>query len=159
MHVHRVEEVVPSHLHMHCDHKRLTTGDVMDIEHDNMLADAQSWIKQTTESCSTVSVLVSMVVFTTTYTIQGRSKGSTQVYLRLLVFIFFTVWTVALAFSLALVVMFLSILTSPFELWDFHKSLPHKLNIGFAFLFCLLTTTMLSFSATILLTTKLQWKH
>ncbi|KAK4259056.1 hypothetical protein QN277_005431 [Acacia crassicarpa] len=156
----RVEEVVPSHLHMHCDHMKLTAGDVLDIEHDNMLADAQSWIKQTAESCSTVSVLVSTVVFAAAYTIPGGSEGGTPVYLRSPVFIFFTVMDiVALAFSLASVVMFLSILTSPFELWDFHKSLPRKLNIGFAFLFCSLTTTMLAFSATILLTIRLQWKH
>ncbi|KAK4259059.1 hypothetical protein QN277_005434 [Acacia crassicarpa] len=156
----RVEEVVPSHLHMHCDHLRLTAGDVLDIEHDNMLADAQSWIKQTAESCSTVSVLVSTVVFAAAYTIPGGSEGGTPVYLRSPVFIFFTVMDiVALAFSLASVVMFLSILTSPFELWDFYKSLPQKLSIGFAFLFCSLTTTMLAFSATILLTIRLQWKH
>ncbi|KAI9124213.1 hypothetical protein K1719_005513 [Acacia pycnantha] len=156
----RVEEVVPSHLHMHCDHMKLTAGDVLDIEHDNMLADAQSWIKQTAESCSTVSVLVSTVVFAAAYTIPGGTEGGTPVYLRSPVFIFFTVMDiVALAFSLASVVMFLSILTSPFELWDFHKSLPQKLNIGFAFLFCSLTTTMLAFSATILLTIRLQWKN
>ncbi|XP_054779457.1 uncharacterized protein LOC129287273 [Prosopis cineraria] len=156
----RVEEVVPRHQHLHCDHMRLTAGDVLDIEHDQMLADAQSWIKQTAESCSTVSVLVATVVFAAAYTIPGGSEGGTPVFLRSPVFIFFTVMdVVALAFSLASVVMFLSILTSPFELWDFHKSLPRKLNIGFAFLFCSLTTTMLAFSATILLTIKLQWKH
>ncbi|XP_028755257.1 ankyrin repeat-containing protein ITN1-like [Neltuma alba] len=156
----RVAEVVPNHLHLHCDYLRLTAGDVLDIEHDNMLADAQSWIKQTAESCSTVSVLVATVVFAAAYTIPGGSEGGTPVYLRSPVFIFFTVMDiVALAFSLASVVMFLSILTSPFELWDFHRSLPRKLNIGFAFLFCSLTTTMLAFSATILLTIRLQWKQ
>ncbi|KAI9124327.1 hypothetical protein K1719_005627 [Acacia pycnantha] len=59
----RVEEVVPSHLHMHCDHMRLTAGDVMDIEHDNMLADVQSWIKQTAESCSTDQCLCPQLSF------------------------------------------------------------------------------------------------
>ncbi|XP_028755254.1 uncharacterized protein LOC114714660 [Neltuma alba] len=60
--------------------------------------------------------------FAAAYTIPGGSEGGTPVYLRSSVFIFFTVMDiVALAFSLASVVMSLSILTSPFELWDFKR--------------------------------------
>ncbi|KAI9124141.1 hypothetical protein K1719_005441 [Acacia pycnantha] len=156
----RVEKIVPSHLHLHCDNERLTAGDLLDIEHDHMLADAQKWIKETAQSCSTVAVLVATVVFAAAYTILGGPEGSSALVLKTPVFIFFTIMDiVALAFSLASVVMFLSILNAPFELWDFHKSLPRKMTIGFAFLFLSLTTTMLAFSATILITIKLQWKQ
>ncbi|KAK4259058.1 hypothetical protein QN277_005433 [Acacia crassicarpa] len=156
----RVEKIVPPHLHMHCDDKRLTAGDLLDIAHDDMLADAQKWIKETAQSCSTVSILVASVVFAAAYTIPGGIEGRSALLLKTPVFIFFTTMDiVALAFSLASVVMFLSILNAPFELWDFHKSLPRKLTLGFAFLFLSLTTTMLAFSATILITIRLQWKE
>ncbi|XP_028795745.1 ankyrin repeat-containing protein NPR4-like [Neltuma alba] len=156
----RVEKIVPPHLHMHCDKDVLTAGDLLDIEHDEMLADAQQWIKDTSQSCSTVAVLVATVVFAAAYTIPGGTEGGSALLSRSPVFIFFTIMDiVALAFSLASVVMFLSILNAPFELWDFHRSLPRKLSIGFAFLFVSLTTTMLAFSATILITIRLQWKN
>ncbi|XP_028755260.1 ankyrin repeat-containing protein ITN1-like [Neltuma alba] len=155
----RVEKVVPSHLHLHSDNQLLTAKDVLEMEHHDMLEQARQWIKQTAESCSTVAVLVATVVFAAAYTIPGGSEAGTPVLLSSPIFIFFTVMdVVALAFSLASVVMFLSIITSPFELWNFHKSLPRKLNTGFTFLFLALTSTMLAFSATILLTIKLLWK-
>lgn len=153
-----MEEIIPKHYITHCDKGDLTAGDILDIDHDDMLKQAQSWIKETAQSCSTVGVLVATVVFAAAYTIPGGSEKGTPVLLRSPVFLFFTVMDiVALALSLASVVMFLSILTSPFELWDFHKSLPLKLNIGFAFLFGALTTTMMAFIATILLTINLPW--
>ncbi|KAI9124192.1 hypothetical protein K1719_005492 [Acacia pycnantha] len=156
----RVENIVPTHLHMHCDNERLTAGDLLDIAHDHMLADAQKWIKETAQSCSTVAVLVATVVFAAAYTIPGGTEHGSAVLSKAPVFIFFTIMDiVALAFSLASVVMFLSILNSPCELWDFHKSLPRKLTVGFAFLFLSLTTTMLAFSATILITIRLPWKQ
>lgn len=81
-------------------------------------------------------------------------------YSFILIFFSFTFMDVmALATSLTSVVVFLSILTSPYELWDFHKSLPRKLNLGFALLFLSLMTTMLAFSATMLLTIRLEWKN
>ncbi|XP_054778116.1 uncharacterized protein LOC129286117 [Prosopis cineraria] len=112
-------------VHLHCDNQVLTVKDVLDIEYHNMLEQARSWIQQTAQSCSTVVVFMATVVFATAYTISRGSEGSSLVFLSSSVFIFFTVMDiVALAFSLASVVMFLSILTFPFELWDFHKSLP-----------------------------------
>ncbi|KAI9123734.1 hypothetical protein K1719_005034 [Acacia pycnantha] len=43
----RVEKIVPTHLHLHCDNERLKAGDLLDIEHNHMLANAQKWIKET----------------------------------------------------------------------------------------------------------------
>ncbi|KAL2339791.1 hypothetical protein Fmac_007731 [Flemingia macrophylla] len=86
-----------------------------------------------------------------------NQKNSTPMFLGSGVFLFFTIKdVVALVSSLASVVMFLSILTSPFELWDFRRSLPRKLGLGFAFLFFSLACTTLTFSATVLLTIRLQ---
>ncbi|KAI9123580.1 hypothetical protein K1719_004880 [Acacia pycnantha] len=157
----RVEKVVPSNLHFHYDNQVLTAKDVLEMEHHDMLEKAREWIKQTAESCFTVAVILATVVFVSAFAnIPGRSEVGNPVFLSSPVFNFFTIMDiVALAFSLSSVVMFLSILTSPFELWDFHRSLPKKLNLGFAFLFLALTTTILAFCATILLTIRLPWKN
>ena len=70
---------------------------------------------------------------------------------------FFTVMDVAgLASSLTSVVIFLSILTSSLEFEDFLHRLPRNLSLGFTFLFFSVTTTMLTFTATILLLIHLQ---
>ncbi|XP_072088366.1 uncharacterized protein [Arachis hypogaea] len=125
--------------------------------YEDMHKEAKCWIKETAQSCSTVAVLVATVVFAAAYTIPGGSENGTPVFFGSRVFLFFTVTdVVALVSSLASVVTFLSILTSPFELWDFYKSLPRKLNLGFALLFFSLVCTMLAFSATVLLTIQLE---
>ena len=155
----RVRRILPPHYLMHCDKDGLTARDVLEMEHLEMHKEAKCWIKETAQSCSTVAVLVATVVFAAAYTIPGGSENGTPVFFGSRVFLFFTVTdVVALVSSLASVVMFLSILTSPFELWDFYKSLPRKLSLGFALLFFSLVCTMLAFSATILLTIRLENK-
>nr|KYP50639.1 Ankyrin repeat-containing protein At3g12360 family [Cajanus cajan] len=152
--------MVPEHYNMHCDIDGRTAEDILENEHVEMLREAQKWLKETAQSCSTVSVLVATVVFAAAYTVPGGTENGTPVFLHSQVFLFFTIMdVVALATSLASVVVFLSILTSPCELWDFHKSLPRKLNLGFALLLISLLTTMLAFSATMLLTIRLEWKN
>ena len=115
---------------MHCDIDGYTPEDMLEIEHDKMLKEAQIWLKETAQSCSTIAILVAIVVFAAAYTIPGGTVNGTPVFLHSSVFLFFTIMdVVALATSLASVVIFLSILTSPCELWDFHKALPQKLNL------------------------------
>ncbi|XP_020205315.2 ankyrin repeat-containing protein NPR4 [Cajanus cajan] len=156
----KVRRIIPEHYNMHCDIDGHTPEDMLENEHDGMLKEAQQWLKETAQSCSTVAILVATVVFAAAYTIPGGTENGTPVFLHSHVFLFFTIMdVVALATSLASVVVFLSILTSPCELWDFHKSLPRKLNLGFALLFLSLLTTMLAFSATMLLTIRLEWKN
>ncbi|KAI4354011.1 hypothetical protein L6164_002914 [Bauhinia variegata] len=155
---HRVEKILPSYLIIHCNDDHLTAEDHFNEQHSEMLKEARQWIKDTSQSCSTVAVLVATVVFTAAYTIPGgNDERGVPVFLSSPIFLFFTIMdVVALASSLASVVMFLSILTSPFEMQDFRNSLPRKLSVGFGFLFFSLITTMLAFSATILLTIRLE---
>ncbi|QCD88758.1 hypothetical protein DEO72_LG3g3308 [Vigna unguiculata] len=155
----RVKDIVPTYYLMHCDKDGLTAEDVLEMEHREMHKEAKGWIKETAQSCSTVAVLVATVVFAAAYTIPGgtNQNNGSPLFLGSRVFLFYTVTdVVALVSSLASVVMFLSILTSPFELWDFRRSLPQKLSLGFASLFFSLVCTMLTFSATVLLTIRLE---
>ncbi|KAH7510652.1 hypothetical protein FEM48_ZijujUnG0103300 [Ziziphus jujuba var. spinosa] len=127
--------------------------------HENLLEEAGEWLKNTSESCSTVAVLIATVAFAAAYTVPGGSDPQTGAPI-LLHDPFFLVLTVtdvlSLATSLTSVVMFLSILTSPFELQDFEESLPRKLILGFTFLFISVAMTMLAFAATIVLTIHLK---
>ena len=150
----RVKKIIPPRLEMHCNEDDLTAQDVFEIEHRDMLKNAQDWIKQTSQSCSAVAVLVATVVFAAVYQVPGGTddRGNPKL-LGSPIFLFFTIMdVVALGSSLSSLVMFLSILTSPFDMWEFRKSLPRKLTLGFGMLFFSLITTLLSFCATFLLT-------
>ena len=151
----RVEKMIPSHYAMHCSkEKDETAQEFFERTHKKHLKEAKEWLKRTSESCSTVAVLIATVAFAAAYTVPGGSdqETGTPILLCDTFFLIFTCMDVlSLASSLTSVVMFLSILTSPFDLQDFHHSLPRKLIIGFSFLFFSVAVTMLAFAATIVL--------
>ncbi|KAI4353979.1 hypothetical protein L6164_002892 [Bauhinia variegata] len=152
----RVEMILPKNLVTQCNDDNLTAQDLFLKEHESMLIEARNWIKDTAQSCSTVAVLIATVVYAAAYSTPGGTdeKGLPK-FLGSSNFLFFTIMdSVALGSSLASVVMFISILTSPFEIKDFYRSLLRKLSLGFTLLLLSLITTMLAFSATILLTMK-----
>ncbi|KAF9672127.1 hypothetical protein SADUNF_Sadunf11G0008400 [Salix dunnii] len=149
----QVQEVIPSHYATLQNKTRKTAGDLFKVNHKEQLENAQKWIKETTQSCSTVAALVATVVFAAAYTVPGGSdENGTPNFITSPYFLVFTVSDVlSLASSLTSLVVFLSLLTSPFDLKEFHISLPRKLLVGFTFLFFAVITTMLSFGATILI--------
>ncbi|XP_050290434.1 ankyrin repeat-containing protein NPR4-like [Quercus robur] len=150
----RVQKIIPDHYVMHHDRtNQMTAEELFKEKHSKLLENAQKWIKETSQSCSAVAVLVATVVFAAAYTVPGGNDDTGHpVFLHSPFFLFFTIMDVlSLASSLTSVVMFLSILSSPFEYENFRISLPRKLTLGFTLLFFSVTTTMLSFAATILL--------
>ncbi|KAF7825649.1 ankyrin repeat-containing protein ITN1-like [Senna tora] len=157
---HRVKKRIPLAFALYCNDDNLMARELFELEHADMLREAQEWIKSTAQSCSAVAVLVATVVFAAAYTVPGGTDNGVPVFLNSPLFLFFTITdVVALASSLVSVMMFLSILTSPFQMQEFYKSLPRKLTLGFALLFLSLTTTMLAFGSTILLTIRLENKR
>lgn len=163
----RVQKVVPPSLSEQkvkwvlSNDKLMTAIELFQEEHKGQLKLAQDWIEKTSQSCSAVAVLLATVVFAAAYTIPGGSNDrGFPIFLHNRFFIAFTVLDVtALASSLTSVVMFLSILTTPFECEKFHHSIPRKLICGFTLLFFSVMTTMLAFSCTLLLVIRLkkQW--
>eukprot|EP00258_Populus_trichocarpa_P021367 XP_024437386.1 uncharacterized protein LOC7485405 isoform X1 [Populus trichocarpa] len=149
----QVQKVIPSHYVTLRNEECKTAKELFEESHKDQLTNAQKWIKETTQSCSTVAALVATVVFAAAYTVPGGSdKNGTPNFIDSPYFLVFTVSDVlSLASSLTSLVVFLSLLTSPFELQEFHFSLPRKLLVGFTFLFFAVITTMLSFGATILI--------
>ncbi|XP_050288420.1 uncharacterized protein LOC126727014 isoform X2 [Quercus robur] len=155
-----VRNIIPSHYIIHCNNKGKTADELFQETHAGLLELAQKWIKETSQSCSAVSVLVATVVFAAAYTVPGGNDASGRPnFIDSPFFVLFTIMDViSLACSLTSVVMFLSILSSPFEYENFKASLPRKLLIGFTMLFFSVTTTMLSFAATIFLLLHFQKK-
>ncbi|XP_061984215.1 ankyrin repeat-containing protein ITN1-like [Populus nigra] len=149
----QVQKVIPSHYVTLRNKEGNTAKELFEENHMEQLANAQKWIKETTQSCSAVAAFVATVVFAAAYTVPGGSdKNGTPNFINSPYFLVFTVSDVlSLASSLTSLVVFLSLLTSPFELQEFHISLPRKLLVGFTFLFFAVITTMLSFGATILI--------
>ncbi|XP_034922389.1 uncharacterized protein [Populus alba] len=149
----RVQEVIPSYYVPLLNKDGMTARECFEIAHEKQLEKAQIWIKETSQSCSTVAALVATVVFAAAYTVPGGSDETGKpIFINSPYFLIFTVSdVVSLASSLTSLVVFLSLLTSPFELQEFHISLPRKLIVGFSFLFFSVLTTMLSFGATILI--------
>ncbi|KAL5773208.1 hypothetical protein ACOSQ2_013132 [Xanthoceras sorbifolium] len=159
-----VEDIMPSFFTKHRDKQNLTAKELFINKHKDELKEAQKWIKQTSQSCSQVAVLVATVVFAAAFTVPGGTddKNGTPILLNSPFFLFFSISDViSLSSSLTAVVMFLSILTSSFELDDFHRLLPRRLTLGFALLFMSVATTMLAFTSTVILIIQLdkrrQW--
>ncbi|KAK2650645.1 hypothetical protein Ddye_018134 [Dipteronia dyeriana] len=151
----RVERLIPSHYKTFVDiEEEATAMELFRQNHEKQLENAQRWIKETSQSCSGVAVLVATVVFAAAFTVPGGTNDSNglPILLHSPFFLFFTVMdVVSLSCSLTAVVMFLSVVTSPFELEDFLVSLPRRLKLGFALLFMSVATTMLAFTSTVFL--------
>ncbi|TYG65589.1 hypothetical protein ES288_D06G198300v1 [Gossypium darwinii] len=156
-----VKKKMPVHFTMHRNKNNMTADQLFKGMHKDQLKSAQEWVKNTSQSCSTVAVLVATVVFAAAYTAPGgfRPTNGRPILLERPMYSFFTVMDVAgLASSLTSVVIFLSILTSSLEYQDFLNTVHRKLSLGFIFLFFSVTSTMLTFTATILLLVHLQKK-
>ncbi|GAY65930.1 hypothetical protein CUMW_244840 [Citrus unshiu] len=156
-----VKEIMPRHYAMHRDeNNKMTARDLFNITHEDQLGKAQEWIKENSQACSVLAILIATVVFTAAFTIPGgnNDKGFPH-FLKSPLFYVFTVMDVAsLALSLSSVVMFLSILTSPRESSDFLRELPRKLLVGFTLLFFSVLTSMITFSASLLLIIRMEKK-
>ncbi|KHN28645.1 Ankyrin repeat-containing protein [Glycine soja] len=72
-------------------------------KHEPLFKDARQWIKETSQSCSAVAVLVATVVFAAAYTIPGGANDNGfPIFLDNPIFIVFTVmYVVALCNILA----------------------------------------------------------
>ncbi|KAJ6376936.1 hypothetical protein OIU76_025985 [Salix suchowensis] len=67
----QVEKVIPSHYVPLLNKEGKTARECFEIAHEEKLEKAQLWIKETSQSCSTVAALVSTVVFAAAYTVPG----------------------------------------------------------------------------------------
>uniref|UniRef100_A0A5B7ALN6 PGG domain-containing protein n=1 Tax=Davidia involucrata TaxID=16924 RepID=A0A5B7ALN6_DAVIN len=150
----RVNKISTAHFIKHFNSEGQTAEKLFAENNAKLRADAKEWLKRTAENCSIIAVLIATVAFTAAYTIPGGPNEKTG-YPILLSQSFFVVFTItdvlSLAFALTSVITFLSILTSPFQLKDFKRSLPQRLMLGVTLLILSVSMMMLAFAATIIL--------
>ncbi|KAG2688458.1 hypothetical protein I3760_09G096100 [Carya illinoinensis] len=150
----RVKSKTPPHFHEHRNDKKLTAEQFFYKENKELRTSATEWIKRASEGCTVNAVLIATVAFAAAYTVPGgsNSQTGTPVLVNKPLFVVFTATDVlSLSFALTSVVIFLSIVSSPFRFRDFKKSLPNKLMFGFTFLFLSVSMMMFAFGSTVLL--------
>ncbi|KAG6641811.1 hypothetical protein CIPAW_09G099100 [Carya illinoinensis] len=150
----RVKLITPAHFLEHRNDTKLTAKQFFSKENKELRTSATEWLKRTSEGCTVVAVLIATVAFAAAYTVPGgpNSQTGTPVLVNKPFFAIFTVTDVlSLSFALTSVVIFLSIVSSPFRLEDFKESLPNKLMFGFTFLFLSVSMMMFAFGSTVLL--------
>ncbi|GMP67143.1 hypothetical protein CsSME_00027232 [Camellia sinensis var. sinensis] len=150
----RVMKICPSHLIKHINFDGQTAEELFEVKTKKLCHEAKDWYKRTAEHCSLVAVLIATVAFAAAYTIPGGPNQNTGIPLLLdqPFFVVFTMTDVlSLTFALTSVIIFLSILTSPFRLKDFKQSLPQNLMLGVTFLIFSVSMMMLAFAATVIL--------
>ncbi|KAG7963035.1 hypothetical protein I3843_09G097700 [Carya illinoinensis] len=150
----RVKSVTPPHFVDHRNNMTQTADALFHQANNELRTAATEWLKRTAEGCTVVAVLNATVAFAAAYTVPGgpNSQTGAPLLVNKSFFVVFTVTDVlSLSFALTSVVIYLSIVSSPFRLPDFKESLPTKLMLGFTFLFLSVFMMMFAFAATVLL--------
>ncbi|XP_010666480.2 uncharacterized protein LOC104883631 isoform X1 [Beta vulgaris subsp. vulgaris] len=150
-----LEDICPEFLQNHRNDQKLTGRELFAKTNAKLHEEAKTWLKSTAENCTVVIILMITVAFAAAYTVPGGPDDKTglPILLGKPLFILFTVTDVlSLGFGLTAVVVFLTILTSPYRMKDFRRSLPQKLLLGFTLLFFSVSMMMIAFAATIVLT-------
>lgn len=131
-----------------------TPGMVFTREHESMVKEGETWMKNTAESCSITAALITTIVFAAAITVPGGSHQETGVPLfkKNAAFIVFAASdSIALCASTMSLLMFLSILTTRFAEQDFLFDLPNQLILGLCALLISTTAMMVAFGATLFL--------
>ncbi|KAJ6294484.1 hypothetical protein OIU76_022537 [Salix suchowensis] len=131
-------------------------------EHRGLVKEGEKWMKNTASSCMLLATLITTVMFAAIFTVPGGNDNSrgTPIVLASTSFIIFAVADAfALFSSVTSILMFLSILTSRYAEEDFVESLPKRLVVGLATLFCSIAAMLVAFAATfcIVLDHRLTW--
>eukprot|EP00258_Populus_trichocarpa_P017094 XP_006377150.2 uncharacterized protein LOC18102836 isoform X3 [Populus trichocarpa] len=107
----RVQDVIPSYYVPLLNKDGMTAREYFEIAHEKQLKKAQTWIKETSQSCSTVAALVATVVFAAAYTVPGGSDEKEfhiSLPRKLVVgfsFLFFSVLTTMLSFAATILIL------------------------------------------------------
>ncbi|XP_020519839.1 uncharacterized protein LOC18429609 isoform X2 [Amborella trichopoda] len=144
-----VKEFLPNHmvLKQNKDHK--TPIELFRATHSTLGKQGADWLTKTAKSFSLVTTLISTVCFAAAFTVPGgvKQENGQPVLLGKTPFLVFLIADlVALSFSITSLVMFLAILTSHFQEWDFHRRLPWQLLGGLSTLFISIAAMLVAFS-------------
>ncbi|PRQ26025.1 putative non-specific serine/threonine protein kinase [Rosa chinensis] len=145
-----VKNSMPLHFFNRYNKKRQTAKEIFTETHTDIVKDGGNWLANTSQSCSVVAALIATVAFATASTVPGGTKeenGEPTLENQPAFHVFSIASLVALCLSVTAMVMFLAILTSRYQEWDFGKGLPRKLVFGLTSLFLSIASMLISFCA------------
>lgn len=141
---------MPPHFFAHRNKEHQTSREVFADTHRDMIKDGGTWLTNTSQSCSVVAALIATVAYASATTVPGGVKEGTGIPIlrdQPAFDIFAISSLVALCFSVTALTMFLSILTSRYQVLDFLHNLPTKLILGLTSLFISIAAMLVSFCA------------
>ncbi|KAK1549093.1 hypothetical protein Q3G72_003363 [Acer saccharum] len=130
------------------------------MEHKELAEQEEKWMKDTSNSCMLVSVLIATVLFAAAFTVPGGNDDDNgiPIFLRTNAFTVFAISdALGLFSSLTSLLMFLAILTARYAVEDFLESLPKKLIIGLGSLFFAIAAMIIAFGATLTIVLGGRW--
>ncbi|KAM0050476.1 putative ankyrin repeat-containing domain, PGG domain, ankyrin repeat-containing domain superfamily [Helianthus debilis subsp. tardiflorus] len=139
-----------------------TPHELFTKNHKELVSRGQRWMNQTATQCIVVATLIATIVFGVAFTIPGGydQNSGFPTFMGKEIYIAFVISdAIALIFSAASILVFLSVLTSRYDEQDFLKSLPQKLMTGLLTLFLSILTMLVAFSLSffVLYHSKLIW--
>jgi hypothetical protein len=161
-----IEKIVPhSYVNMK-NSKNETPRDIFKKAHEDLHKKSEKWMKGTAANFMLVATIVATVVFTAAFTVPGEyeelkdhDKGKPLLLNNTWFMVFFVSDAISLIFAATSVLVFLSILTSPYREEDFLKTIPLKLLLGLVVFFISIAAMVTAFSTLCFLVyyTKAAW--
>lgn len=149
-----VKKFVPPSYWEFLNHADKAPHVVFSEEHAKLKVDGESWMKDTSNSCTIAAALIATIAFAAAITVPcGYDEQSgLPIFSGNIAFIIFAISNAASLFtSSTSLLVFLSVLTSRNAEEDFLHALPRSLILGLLTLFLSITFMMVSFSATVYL--------
>ncbi|KAF5465162.1 hypothetical protein F2P56_015191 [Juglans regia] len=144
-----IEKIVPKSSVDETNEENKTPKDIFVETHKKLHKNGEKWMKVTAKSCMLVATLIATVVFPSAFIIPGgNNQEGIPIFLESNWFmVFFVSDAVAMLFSSASILVFLSILTSRYTTNDFLISLPCWLALGLATLLISIVGMLIAFTA------------
>ncbi|KAJ6708995.1 ANKYRIN REPEAT PROTEIN [Salix koriyanagi] len=120
------------------NHRSESPKEIFSKSHQDLVKSGGEWLINTSQSCSFVAALIATVAFATSTTVPGgnEEKTGTPILKNHIAFKVFAITSLmALCFSITSVIMFLTVLTSWYEVKDFGEDLPIKVLLALTSLF------------------------
>ncbi|KAH1232050.1 Ankyrin-1 [Glycine max] len=149
-----VKKIMPPSFIMFKNSDGLTAQELFTMEHEG-LRKGEEWMKRTAEFCMLISTVIATAVFSAAVNIPGGIDEQTKKpnYLDKTSFLVFAISDAAAFVSSAIAILiFLSIIVSPYAEYDFYKSLPLKLICGLVTLFISIACMMVAFDSAFFIT-------
>lgn len=154
-----VQSLVPSYLNHKENKDGKTPYQLFTGEHQDLLKNAEAWMKATATSYTVVGALIITIMFPAAFTFPGGNNqdGFPTFIKKAPIMVYVVSDAISLFSASTSVLMFLGILTSRYNYDDFHKSLPSKLVAGLSSLFLSIAAMMATFCSALFLTLEGRW--